>query len=143
MSTKAGEKVYLEDDWFHDFGGGVALAGSRCLACRRSYFPPKRVCPACFDGELRRVPMSTRGILHTYAVSHMGPADLEKPYIIGFIDLPEGVRIFSLIAGCDASAPGLRIGMAMEMVIETLKRDKQGREVVGYKFSPVREEHPG
>ncbi len=143
MSATAGDKVYLEDGWFHDFGEGVALAGSRCLACDKVFFPPKQVCPACFDGELRLVPMSTRGTLHTYAVSHMGPADLEKPYIIGFVDLPEGVRIFSLITGCDPGGRGLRPGLAMEMVIETLNRDKQGREVVAYKFRPAGEEGPG
>lgn len=143
MAGTASGMVFIEDEWFEDFGGGAALAGTRCLRCDRVHFPPKRVCPDCFEGELRRVPMSTRGTLHTFAVSHMGPADLDKPYIIGFIDLPEGIRMFSLVTGCDRGGQDLRVGIAMEMVIEPLKRDRQGRDVIGYKFRPVREGKQG
>ena len=143
MVVTIGETVFLEDEWFDNPGGGAVLMGSRCLPCDRVYFPPKRVCPNCFDGALKRVPMSTRGSLHTFAVSHMGPADLDKPYIIGFIDLPEGIRIFSLITGCDSTGSDLRIGSPMKMVIEPLKRDRYGRNVIGYKFRPVREGDPG
>ncbi len=142
MVVTIGETVFLEDEWFDDSGAGPVLTGSRCLACDRVYFPPKRVCPDCFDGELKRVPMSTRGRLHTFAVSHMGPADLDKPYIIGFIDLPEGIRVFSLVTGCDPGGRDLRVGVGMEMVIGTLKRDRYGRDVIGYKFRPVREGDP-
>lgn len=140
MTTRPNEKVFIEDGWFKNFGDGVALSGSRCSACGKVFFPPKPVCPACFDGALEDVPLSKKGILHTYAVSYMGPPDLVKPYIIGFVDLPEGIRIFSLITGCDAGTRTLRMGIAMEMVIETIKRDKEGREVVGYKFRPGGEE---
>jgi uncharacterized OB-fold protein len=57
------------------------------------------------------------------------------PYAIGFVELPEGVRIQTLFTGCDPE--NLRTGMKMEMVIERLQEDEMGNEIVTYKFRPT------
>lgn len=128
---------FIEEGWFRDFGEGPTLAGGRCEACGKLSFPVKRVCPACFDERQREVPLSRKGTLHTFAVSHMGPPGIDKPYVIGFVDLPEGIKLFSLLTQCEPWDAVLSIGMEMEMVLEGIGRDGDGNEVVGYKFRPA------
>jgi uncharacterized OB-fold protein len=128
---------FIEEGWFCDFGQGAALTGGRCPACGKIYFPPKQVCPGCFEGEQQKVPLSRKGKLHTFARSHMGPPGLPTPYVIGFIELPEGIKLFSLLSQCEPCEKVLKIGMEMEMTIEPIRRDEKGNEIIGYKFHPV------
>jgi uncharacterized OB-fold protein len=138
MQIIGSKSVFIEDGWFEDFGEGVALVGRRCLSCGKVSFPAKPACPECFTGEQRKIPLSRRGTLHTFTVSYMGPPGIDKPYAIGFVDLPEGIRLFSLLTGCEPFHEVLEVGMEMEMVVEPVLRDGEGNPIVGYKFRPVR-----
>lgn len=135
--TDEREVRYIDPAWFQETREGPVLMGTKCQSCGRVFFPKKQVCPQCFGDDLAPVPLSRRGVLHSYAISVMGPEGMEKPYLIGFVDLPEKIKLFSLITGCDTSGKGLKMGMDMEMVIERIKTDKDGSDVIGYKFRPV------
>ena len=139
-SQYSGKGTFIEEGWFKDSADGVALMGSRCEACRKVFFPKKEVCPNCFDGELKDVPLSKRGRLHTYALSVLGPPEMEKPYVIGFIDLPEGIKLFSVLTDCEPWDEVLKIDMEMEMVIGKIKQDEYGNEIISYKFRPINKE---
>ena len=130
------KRRFIEDTWFHDFGQGLALTGGSCPACGQTYFPTKQVCPSCFSAEQQKVPLSRKGKLHTFTRSHMGPAGIRTPFTIGFIELPEGIKLFSLLTQCDPWDEVLAVGMEMEMVIEAIREDEEGTEIVGYKFRP-------
>jgi len=54
---------------------------------------------------------------------------------MGFVELPEGVRVQTLFTGCDPDS--LEIGMDVELVIEKLFEDQEGHDVITYKFRPV------
>jgi uncharacterized OB-fold protein len=142
MRNVGNRSRFIEDDWFEDFGNGLTLAGGKCPACGKVYFPGKRACPECFEEGQRKVPLSRKGKLHTFAVSHMGPPGIPTPYVIGFVDLPEGIRLFSLLTQCEPWEKVLRVGMEMEMVMEGISHDEKGAEIVGYKFRPLLEEKP-
>ncbi len=131
------KRTFIEEEWFKDSPEGLVLTGSRCEACGKVFFPKKVACPNCFDGELREVALSKRGTLHTYTLSTMGPLGMEPPYIIGFIDLPEGIKLFSVLADCEPWDEVLEIGMEMEMVIGKIKQDQDGNEILSYKFRPI------
>ncbi len=67
----------------------------------------------------------------------------EVPYLVGTVELPEGERIKTLLSGCRQEE--LKIGMEMELVIETVGKLKvpigntdAGTEVLGWKFRPLR-----
>jgi len=60
----------------------------------------------------------------------------DPPYAVGYIDLPEGVRIYSILTEADMKK--LEIGMEMELVIEPIQKTSDGEEIIGYKFKPVR-----
>ena len=49
---------------------------------------------------------------------------------------PEKIRIPSVLTGFDLEQE-LKSGTKMEMVIEKLRNDEQGNEIVSYKFRPV------
>jgi len=89
----------------------------------------------CFGKDLEQVTLSSRGRLFTFTINHQGPKGFSTPYASGFIDLPEGVRIYSLLT--DWTAKDLKIGAEMELVIEKMTGDSDGNEEVTYKFRPT------
>lgn len=139
LTDSGGRRKFIEEGWFKDFGEGLALVGGRCRSCGKIVFPVKPVCPACFDPEQEEIPLNKTGKLHTFALSCMGPPGIEKPYVIGFVDLPEGIKLFSLLTQCEPWDEVLKVDMEMEMVVETIRRDEDGTEIIGYKFRPVPE----
>ena len=137
VNKNFGKRKFIEKRWFKNSTEGVVLVGSRCETCKKTFFPKKLVCPDCFDGELKEVPLSRKGKLHTYALSVMGPTDMEKPYVIGFIDLPEGIKLFSVLTDCEPWDEVLKVNMEMEMIIGKIKEDEYGNSIRSYKFRPV------
>lgn len=122
-------------------GGVGRLVGSRCPACGARFFPPRHVCSRCLAEPLEPAALSTRGTVYTYTVVHQAAPGFETPYVLGYVDLPEGVRVLGQVAGI---APDeARIGMAVELAVEPFGEDEQGRLLIGYRFRPVPEEAGG
>jgi uncharacterized OB-fold protein len=111
------------------------LFGSRCRNCQEAVFPQRHICPNCFCDDLERVVLSSRGILYTFTITHQGPTGFATPYASGYIDLPEGVRIYSLLT--DWNSGKLQPGLEMELVLEKIGEDKERKELIGYKFRPL------
>lgn len=114
-----------------------SLIGNRCKLCGNVFFPRRFICPDCFEeGTLQTVHLGRRGKLYTFCILERGPLGFDAPYAVGYIDLPEGLRIYSILT--EASIERLKIGMEMELVIEKIRIDLEGNEIIGYKFKPVR-----
>lgn len=133
---------FVEEEWFGQSEEGPVLLGSKCRYCGKVSFPQrKRLCLNCLrEGRLEQVPLSRRGKLHTYAVAVLGPPGFESPYAVGWIELPEGIKLFSVLADHGAFGELLRIGMEMEMVVgklRTIQGEAGEEEIIGYKFRPV------
>ena len=111
------------------------LIGSQCGNCQEVMFPQRKICLNCFGRDLKQVALSFRGRLFTFTINHQGPKEFSTPYASGYIDLPEGVRIYSLLA--DWETKGLKIGAEMELILEKMMEDHEGNEVVTYKFRPI------
>lgn len=129
--------MYIESEWFSEGKEGPALIATKCESCDSVFFPKKKICPGCFEGHLHQILLSKHGKLHTYALSVMGPVELEKPYVMGFIDLPEGIRLYSLIVDCEPWDEVLKIGMEMELVVGKIRTDQNGSDIMGYMFKPA------
>lgn len=123
------------------------LLGCKCSKCERVFFPKRSVCPDCLEeNTIKEIRLSRRGKLHTGTIAHAAPLGFSPPYAVGYVDLPEGVRIFTQIKDVeickDFLKPGSEMlvpGTDMELVIERLREDDEGRDVIGYKFTPVKE----
>jgi uncharacterized OB-fold protein len=115
------------------------LLAGRCSSCGKLFFPKRAFCLECQDEELETVRISGAGTLYTYTIVNMPSANYAAPYAIGWVEFPEGLRVFGQIRGWDAER--LRIGMKMRMVAGVLWKEKD-REVVGYIFEPDTEPRP-
>ena len=61
-----------------------------------------------------------------------------KSYYLGYVELPNQLRVESRLAVADESQ--LRIGMNMELVIIPFRIDEAGNEVMIYAYKPVQAE---
>lgn len=105
------------------------LIGSECTDCGEILFPTRDRCPECF-GDTETTTLSRHGTLYTHATVGMGPEGFPSPYTIGYVDLPEGIRIFTTIVG------DVEIGDEMEVATGTVF-ERDGTAVEGYQFRPV------
>lgn len=113
-----------------------SLIGSKCKLCGEKFFPQRHICPSCFqEGTLEKIHLSRRGKLYTFCILERGPVGFDPPYAVGYIDLPEGLRIYSILTESDIKK--LQIGMEMELVIENIRKTSERDEIIGYKFKPI------
>jgi uncharacterized protein len=108
------------------FDGAVRgeLMLQRCNDC--SYFmgPGARVCTRCLSESLDWVPVSGRGILHSFGIIHQKyhPGfHAEIPYNVAMVELAEGPRIQSNIVGI--ANEELRVGMPLVATFERVSDD--------------------
>jgi len=136
------ERIPVIEGLFAETPAGPRLLGSRCKACGTPYFPRSPVCHAaeCDGGATQEAAFGPRGVLWSFTVQHFPPpapvltAQPFEPYAVGMIDLADGLRVLGRIQAPDASQ--LRGGMQLELVLEPLSRDEQGREIVSWMFRP-------
>ncbi|MGQ0466702.1 MAG: Zn-ribbon domain-containing OB-fold protein [Sporichthyaceae bacterium] len=133
--------VHVADDLFREDPHGVALVGTRCSGCGSHYFPRSLSCrhPECDDKTVDEVLMGRRGTLFSWTVQRYRPpapfqVDDWTPYVIGVVDLPEGLRVLAMITGCTADE--LRIDMPLELVTKVLARDEDTATVT-YAYAPA------
>jgi uncharacterized OB-fold protein len=126
-------RILFKEGLFEEIEGKPTLIGSKCRSCGQTFFPSKLVCLNCMSTEVELIRLSRDGKLYTYTTVYMNSEHFSSPYTIGWIELREGIRIFSQIRGWQEQP--LRIGMDMRIYVETLWQDGDN-EVVGFVFRP-------
>jgi uncharacterized OB-fold protein len=114
------------------------LEGRKCQACGELSFPPRLVCKKCKSRLSEPHRFIGRGTLYTFTTIYQTPDrfDAYSPYVVGLIDLEEGVRITAQLT--DVRPEEVEIGMALEMVIRQIYADgDRGPILYGYKFRPI------
>jgi len=115
------------------------LIGSKCKICGYVAFPKKVVCPVCLTKEsMEEIELSGKGKIDTFSVLHVGAPGFAVPYVVAYVVLQEGSKVFSMIEGCEPSEKSLEVGTDVELVVGKIRDDEQGNEVIGYKFKPIR-----
>ena len=127
-------KVPFQKSLFEETNGEPALIGSKCGSCGQVLFPAKTVCLNCMSTDVKSIRLNRDGKLYTYTTVYMASEHFPPPYTVGWIELPEDIRIFSQIRGWQEQP--LKIGMYMRMYIETLWQDGDN-EVIGFVFRPL------
>jgi uncharacterized OB-fold protein len=136
MQIKPYEKVYYD---FKD--GRPYLIGSKCKACGYVAFPKKMVCPACLtNGSMEDIELSRRGKIDTFSVLHVAPPGFPVPYTVGYVTLPEGPRVFSILSD---SGKAIDMGDDAELIVGKIREDELGNEVIGYRFRTGGSERKG
>ncbi len=137
------ERIPIEAGFFTiptEPGDPPRLLGSRCHRCKEIFFPRRLICASCHSDESEDLLLGPRGTLYTYTYVHLplfgtSRGDV-RGYGVGQVDLPEGPRVQAVLSGGPES---FRIGMELELELEALRENKQGQEVVIFRFRPLEE----
>ena len=133
------------DGWYTLDENEPHLIGSLCTACGTYCFPSRNhFCPNpdCGSTELEPTPLSRRGILWSYTNACYQPPE---PYISPDPFLPFAIAAVALekermiVLGqvvTGVCVEQLRIGMPMQLVLETLYEDPSSERVV-WKWKPA------
>lgn len=111
--------------------GVPTLVGTECDDCGFVVFPRRSFCRSCLSENVVDIELSRQGELRTYTVAHTGQVGFEPPYAFGFVDLPEGVRLYSIIEGWETGT--LEVGAPVGVVLDEIKRE-DGEPLYGHKF---------
>ncbi len=128
------ERVPIREGTFREGPDGGVLLANKCKACGQIFFPKAKLCLACLHEELEEVPLSKKGTLYSYTIAHMPSSFFPPPHAMGYVDLPESVRVFAPLKIIEDKP--FDVGMEMELVIEKLGEVDE-KEIIGYVFKPV------
>jgi hypothetical protein len=115
------------------------LIGSKCNICGNVTFPKREICPRCAKrNTMQEYHIHGKGKLNTFSIVNAALPGFKAPSIQAYVDLEEGPRIWSIITGIEPNEKALQIGMDLELVVEKVREDAQGNEVMSYQFRPAK-----
>ncbi len=123
----------VETQGYWDAAKNHELRMQKCQKCGSFRFPPGLVCPKCLSSDAVWEKVSGKGEVYTFSLvrAPLQPSWQEHvPYVIGVVQLPEGVRMVTNIIGCKPE--DVRIGMKVEATFDDVTP-----EITLPKFKPV------
>jgi uncharacterized OB-fold protein len=132
------------EGWF-TYERSAALIGTRCQTCQTFFFPKEtHFCrnPACQGTAFEEVELSPRGTLWSYTNNCYAPpppyvaSDPFRPYALAAVELEREKMVVLGQVASGFSTDDLKVGMAMELVVETLFEDEQTEYLV-WKWKPA------
>lgn len=112
------------------------LEAGKCAKCGKVWMPNRLVC-GCGGREFKDITLSGKGKLLTWTEVREAATEFEMfaPYLIGLIELEEGVKITAQLV--DMPKP-ITAGMPLRSVFRKLRDDgEEGIILYGYKFTPA------
>ena len=101
--------------------GRVVLIGGVCKDCGNQTFPRAPVCCVCMSEAIEPQTMPRVGTLYAFSTVHVAAKKWHKPMCIGYVDLPNGARVFTHLEG-----ESLAIGDAVEVGLGIVGEDENG-----------------
>jgi uncharacterized OB-fold protein len=115
--SRAQRQIPIADGLFTGPPDAPQLVGSRCTRCREVSFPKQSSCPACTGDSTEEILLARRGKLWTWTIQrfpppppYIGDAERFEPYGVGYVELPEGVRVEARLTTADPERPRDRHG---------------------------------
>jgi uncharacterized OB-fold protein len=113
------------DDQFWAAASEGRLLVQECADCERRQFFPREWCQFCGSGAVEWLESEGTGRVHTYTVIRRAtelPAFAEDvPYVLAYVELEEGVRLCSNVAGC--APEEVEVGMPVEVTFDHVSAD--------------------
>lgn len=96
-------------DQVDESGRPHGLPGSRCGKCGNVAFPVAAGCQRCGSAEVAPLELSPRGTVWGHTVQrfapksppYVPPAEGFSPFAVGYVELPEGVRVEAVLESVD------------------------------------------
>jgi len=131
----------FNDHSYEQFLNEWKIMGSKCKKCGALALPPRPICVSCFGSQMEWVQFKGDGKLDAFTSIVVAPPPMAKegfgrnnPYIVGVIELREGVKIVARITGVDAKKPE-QIKVGIPLKAEFLKRGEgaNGKTILAFK----------
>ncbi|MFC6152838.1 Zn-ribbon domain-containing OB-fold protein [Nocardioides yefusunii] len=102
----------------------LVLVGSRCATCGNVAFPTAVRCHRCSAGDCEPLPLATSGVVWAATVQrfapksppYVPPAEGFTPFAVGYVELPDGVRVEAVIDCGPDPDPHALAGTEVELV---------------------------
>ncbi|WP_243751215.1 OB-fold domain-containing protein [Paraburkholderia sp. BL10I2N1] len=130
--------------------GPPRLIGSRCRNCGEVYFAAGEGCTSCRSTSMDSFDIGREGILWSWTIQSFLPkapynsgeteADF-KPYGVGYVEMPSGVKIESRLSVADSAK--LKIGMSMTLAVEPYGKTPDGEGIFTFVFVPTQQTMEG
>jgi uncharacterized OB-fold protein len=108
--------------------GRPALIGCVCTTCGNRMFPVAPVCNVCRGEAMSLQHLADHGTIYSYTIVHTGPTAWSKPYAVGYVDLTDGVRVFSHLRS-DAA-----IGQEVDLSTAQIGCSAEGEPITTFVF---------
>lgn len=104
--------------------GDVSLRGSRCRRCGNVAYPAASGCQRCGSAELQVQELARQGTVWAHTVQRFAPKSPPYvpppggfvPFAVGYVELPDGVRVEALLDGGDLTEPASLAGAQVVLV---------------------------
>jgi len=132
----------LNDTSDEQFLAEWKIVGSKCKKCGALALPPRPLCVSCYSPEMEWAEFKGTGKLAAFTSITVAPPNLAKegygrnnPYVVGVVELDEGVKAVARIVGVDAKKPeAIKVGTAMQA--EFLTKEDGGVRKTSLVFKP-------
>lgn len=118
----------LNDTSYEQFLNEQKIMGSKCKKCGSLALPPRPICVSCFNRDMEWVVFKGIGKLAAFTSITVAPPYMARegfnrnnPYVVGVVELDEGVKAVARIVGVDAKNPG-QIEAGTPLKAEFLKK---------------------
>jgi uncharacterized OB-fold protein len=117
-----------------DASGAPHLIGGCCRKCQALSFPRASVCTNCLSEDIETVNLAAEGMLYSYSIVHQAPKGWLVPYVLGYIDLADNVRV---LAHIDVAPEKIAIDMPMRLAVGVVGADAFGASLSSYTFTAI------
>lgn len=106
------EQRPLNDASYKQYLKEFRIMGSRCKKCGVLALPPRSICVSCNGSDLEWMEFKGRGKLAALTIIAVAPPSMTRrgfgrnnPYVVGVVELEEGVKAVARITGVNARNP--------------------------------------
>jgi len=132
----------FNDDSYEKFLNSGKIMGSKCRKCGALALPPRPICVSCFGSQMEWVQFKGNGKLAAFTSIVVAPPPMAKegfgrnnPYIVGVVELQEGVKIVARITGVDAKKPE-QIKVGTPLGAEFIQKGEGANKQTSLAFKP-------
>lgn len=136
------EERPFNDTSYERFLNEGKIMGSKCKKCGTLALPPRPICVSCFGSEMEWVQFQGTGKLAAFTSIVVAPPfmvkegfDRNNPYVVGVVELDEGVKAVARILGVDAKKPE-QIKVGTPLKAEFLQRGEGPDRKIVLAFKP-------
>lgn len=132
------EDLIASEYWHESPNGDVVLIAAVCDQCGQHFLPKVAVCSGCSGTNFHKAALSPQGTLYSYTLNHAPSPGFPPVYCVGYVDFPEGVRVFGHVRHDTLVPP--RIDGPVGIEVAPLFVRPTGEQVRGYRFVPITSE---